>query len=89
VLFSLVCHTVNNGDDPAHLTLSFMAYKFQCIIRQQGTTGPDHIWECFYFNDPAEGKATCDRKLKGFPNGQIMTLSGPKPVEVQIFSLDA
>jgi len=65
-----------------------MAHNFQCIIRQQGTTGPEGVWDCFYFNDIAEGKATYQRKLRSLPGGQILTLSGPKPHEVQILSLN-
>ena len=66
-----------------------MASNFHCIIRQQGTTGPEGIWDQFFANDPAEGKATLTRKLNKLPDGMILTLSGPKPHEVQIFKLEA
>ncbi len=66
-----------------------MAFKFQCIIRQQGTTGLEGIWDSFFFNDLDEGQAAYQRKIRSLPEGQILTLSGPKPHEVQIFSLDS
>ena len=72
-----------------HTPPGSMASNFQCIIRQQGTTGPEGIWDSFFFNDMAEGKATYQRKLCSLPGGQILTLSGPKPHEAQIFSLNA
>ena len=66
-----------------------MASKFQCVIRQQGTTGHEGIWDSFFFNDLDEGQATYQRKIRSLPGGQILTLSGPKPHEVQVFSLDS
>ena len=66
-----------------------MASNFHCIIRQQGTTGPEGIWDQFFANDPAEGKATLTRRLNQLPGGMILTLNGPKAYEVQIFDLRA
>ena len=80
---------MSNGDDPAHLTFPSMAYNYQCIIRQQGTTGPEGIWDSFFFNDLDEGQATYRRKIRSLPGGQILTLSGPVPHEAQIFTLNA
>ena len=62
-----------------------MASNFTCIIRQIGTTGAEGIWTTFGCATPAEGKVRLAQVMSELREGQILTLSGLVPAEVQIF----
>ena len=72
-------------DGRSPLPPDLMGSLFTCIIRQQGTTGAEAIYDSFCCNTPAEGKKILAEKLAGLKDGKILTLSGLVPAEVQIF----
>lgn len=62
-----------------------MFYRFHCIIRQRGTQGAEGIATTFDCHTAAEGKARLADELARLRDGQILTLAGLVPAEVQIF----